>query len=270
MVSNCWLPAILNFTFSGLPGLAMGMEILYRISRRSFNEHDLSFRDIFAKRNSSICYCIVSNLIILYIYLTHLNLWFYWRETKKHHDHSRLIYYPTHARCGPWIVGLGLGFIMYTFRNQKTKLNKRISRVLWIVATSLMTASVLGHYPFQQSNNHISYLFNAAYNALSRSCWAMSLAWVIFACHNGGGGFIRWFLCLSLFKPLARMSLSIYLTHRLHQILSIASMKLPYYLSVLNLLHAYFSDVIMSSFIGMAVYLCIEAPVTFFRNRLYQ
>lgn len=158
---------------------------------------------------------------------------------------------------------------MYKFRNDKIRLNKSVSKILWIAAVSVLSASVLGHYPFQQSHYHVSYLLNAAYNALSRSSWAMSLAWIIFACHNGGGSFVRWFLCLSIFKPLARMSLSIYLTHRLHQILSVASMKLPYYLSVLNLLHAYFSDVIMSSFIGMAVYLCIEAPVTFFRNRLY-
>lgn len=158
---------------------------------------------------------------------------------------------------------------MYVNRNQKILLRKRTSILLWIIAISLLTASVLGHYPFQQTNNNISYSINATYNAFSRSCWALSLAWVIFSCHNGGGGVVRWFLCLSIFKPLARMSLSVYLTHRLHQILSVASMKLPYYLSVLNLLHAFFSDVIMSSFIGMAVFLCIEAPVTFFRNRLY-
>ncbi|CRL06390.1 CLUMA_CG019121, isoform A [Clunio marinus] len=185
-------------------------------------------------------------------------------------DYDRLLYYPTHARAGPWIIGMALGFIMYQLKGIKPHINKYLATFLWVASFSLLTVVVLGYFPFQQADEYftINKIVNASYNAFYRSGWALSLAWIIFACHNGYGGIINWFLSLPQFQPLARMSLSVYLSHRIFQIISVATIRQPIYLSPFNLLHVYFGDVIMSLIVGIAVYLCIEAPFAVLEARL--
>lgn len=194
------------------------------------------------------------------------------RQSIGQYDYDRLIYYPTHARCGPWFVGMMLGFVMYQYRNNKPEINRSLSRFLWVLSISLLFLVVLGYFPFQQADRYlkISNAVNASYNALYRTCWAIGLAWIIFACHNGSGGIIRWFLCLPHFKPLARMSLSVYLSHRVYQIVSVASMRQPIHLRPLALLHLFFGDVIISIIVGTLVYLCIEAPTAVLEARLFK
>lgn len=194
------------------------------------------------------------------------------RQKRGQHDYDRLIYYPTHARCGPWLIGMALGFIMYQFRNRIVRLGVNFSRAMWVLSISMLLVVVLGYFPFQQSDKYfqIYNAVNATYNALYRSCWAYAVAWIIFGCHNGSGGIIRWFLHLPQFQPLAKMSLSIYLTHRVYQIISVASIRQPIYLSPLELLHVYFGDILMSLIVGVVVYLCIEAPFAVLEGRLFK
>ena len=45
----------------------------------------------------------------------------------------------------------------------------------------------------------------AFYNAFHRLAWGLALAWLIFACHNGYGGFIQDFLSWEAFLPLSRL-----------------------------------------------------------------
>jgi hypothetical protein len=198
-------------------------------------------------------------------------MFFFHRQTNKQFEYDRLLYYPTHARCGPWFVGMALGFIMYQFRLKTPKVNKMFSNAMWILSISILFAVVLGYFPFQQSEKYFEFnnAVNSIYNAMYRSSWAIGIAWIIFACHNGTGGIIRWFLCLPQFKPLARMSLSVYLSHRIVQILSVASIRQPTYLYPLRLLHVFFGDVITSTIVGTFVYLCIEAPFSNLESKLF-
>lgn len=161
---------------------------------------------------------------------------------------------------------------MYQFREVSPRINKTFSMTMWVLSISMLLAVVLGYFPFQQADRYLKIpkAINATYNALYRSCWAIAIAWIIFRTHNGSGGIIRWFLCLPFFQPFARMSLSIYLTHRVYQILSVASIRQPIYLSPLNLLHVFFGDIVMSLIVGVVVYLCIEAPLSILEKRLFQ
>lgn len=197
--------------------------------------------------------------------------YFNYRQSKGQYDYDRLIYYPTHARCGPWLVGMTLGFIMYQNRNKALKINRRVSSAMWIVSGLFLLTVIFGYFPFQQSNKYftIHNAVNATYNALYRSCWATAIAWIIFACHNGSGGVVSWFLELPQFQPLSRMSLSVYLSHRLYQILSVASIRQPIHLDPLDLLHVFFGDVVVSFIVGAVVYLCIEAPFSILESRLH-
>ena len=194
----------------------------------------------------------------------------YFRQSIGQRDYDRLIYYPTFARFGPWLVGMMLGFVMYQHGDKRISVNKHFSKAMWILSLSVLLAVVLGYFPFQQAENYrkIPNVVNAIYNASFRVSWALAISWLIFGCQNGTGGIIRWFLSLPHFQPLSRMSLSVYLTHRVYQIVKVASIKQPVYLNPFDLLHDFFGDVIMSLIIGTVVYLFIEAPFTNIENRL--
>ena len=137
-----------------------------------------------------------------------------------------------------------------------------MSRTLWIASISLLIGIILCFFPFQQSESYflIPNSVNAIYNALYRSSWAIGIAYIIFACHNGSGGIIRWFLNLQIFQVIARMSLSIYLSHRFHQIIIIASIRQPIHLNQASLIHLFFGDIITSLTVGAFVFLTVEAP----------
>lgn len=136
----------------------------------------------------------------------------------------------------------------------------------------MLLAIVFGYYPFQQSEKmfNIHKAIHATYNAFYRSCWAIAIAWIIFACHNGKAKLINWFLCLPVFQPFARMSLSIYLTHRVYQILSVATIRQPFYLSPIDLLPVFFGDIVMSVIVGTFVHLSIEAPFAILESHLFR
>lgn len=54
---------------------------------------------------------------------------------------------------------------------------------------------------------------SAFYESISRVSWAAALAWLVFACNNGLGGPVNWFLSLSAWQPFSRLSYTIYLVH---------------------------------------------------------
>lgn len=59
---------------------------------------------------------------------------------------------------------------------------------------------------FQDLNWRIYYLF---YGALHRTIFALAVAWLLYACHIGYGGFINKFLSWKLFLPLSALCYSV-------------------------------------------------------------
>jgi peptidoglycan/LPS O-acetylase OafA/YrhL len=139
------------------------------------------------------------------------------------------VYFQTHFRCGPWLIGILFGFFMYKNRNEKFSVSKKMNAILWISTLSLLLTIVLLSLPFNRlifrSPRSIS---NHIFEAFHRNLWAIGLCWIIFACHKlKTGGIVRWFLELPQWQPIARMSLSIYLVHLFIQLTLIMSQKEP-------------------------------------------
>lgn len=58
-----------------------------------------------------------------------------------------------------------------------------------------------------------SAVWKGLYHALPRVAWPAALGFIVFACHFGYGGIINWFLSLSQWQPISRLTYSMYLTH---------------------------------------------------------
>lgn len=123
--------------------------------------------------------------------------------------YDRKLYYPTHTRLGSWMVGVVLGYILYTSKDKTLKADKTLNAVGWISALSLFTAILIQYLPcygsfIEKSPTLCSFLY-----ATQRPAFAIVVAWIIFACHKlNTGGIIKWFLELSLWQPIGEIQLN--------------------------------------------------------------
>lgn len=182
------------------------------------------------------------------------------------------IYYPTHARMGPWFIGMTLGYILYQHRQKKIRLNRIFNAVMWILSLTIFAAITMGSQIMflPAAVNQTSLLANAFYLAFYRNGWALATAWMIFACHNGTGGIIRWFLQLPQWQPLARMGLSLYLLHFMFQHFIIMNSKQPIYFDEFELIHQFWGDIVASIILATVGYLTFEVPFMTLENVLYK
>lgn len=114
-------------------------------------------------------------------------------------------------------------------------------RIFWILGLSLIFAVILGFYPFMQMKQNYTTVFtNALYLATFRNAFALGVAWIIFGCYNGTGGFVRWFLSAPQWRPIGRLGLSIYLVHVVFQSIIIGNQKQAIHFSEISLVSNFF------------------------------
>lgn len=94
-----------------------------------------------------------------------------------------------------------------------------------------MATAIFANYPLSQTDNHPTPLEFALYASLSRVAWSLALAYIIYACVHGYGGPVNWFLSLSFWLPLSRLSYAIYILHFPVILISMCSAQVPYYIS---------------------------------------
>lgn len=141
-------------------------------------------------------------------------------------SYGKFIYNPTHARFGPWMVGIVLGYILHNSNEIKITISRKLNSTLWVLALSVLVTVLVIIQPLREPMNQTSLLFNASYHAFHRLAWAGAIFWIIFACQKlKTGGIIRWFLSLPQWQPIARMSLSMYLVHVVYQYAILTNQK---------------------------------------------
>uniref|UniRef100_A0A914N1Z9 Acyltransferase 3 domain-containing protein n=1 Tax=Meloidogyne incognita TaxID=6306 RepID=A0A914N1Z9_MELIC len=136
--------------------------------------------------------------------------------------HHLVIYIKPWYRIGPYLVGIVLGYILAqhslsshkrsptstTFCSPHSRSFKIIG---WLLAIIFGFWSIFGLYPALQGWNWPFY--HLFYGAVSRTIFAISLGWIIYACHTGIGGPLNYVLSSSPLVPLSNLSYSAYLFH---------------------------------------------------------
>ena len=128
------------------------------------------------------------------------------------------IYQKPWARCGPYIVGIILGYILY-LRMKYPKKFEKLPTILtlagWLLNTALALAIIYGPITlFYPENEKLaqSAWYSLVYGGLHRYAWGIVISWIIFACVNGNGGIINEFLSWKLFMPLGRLTFCMYIS----------------------------------------------------------
>ncbi|XP_063703745.1 nose resistant to fluoxetine protein 6-like [Culicoides brevitarsis] len=174
---------------------------------------------------------------------------------------GRLIYYPTHIRMGAYIVGLMLGYILFTLKNRQIRLPRLAAVFGWILSITNCFTIVFGIYSFQQPDYNASIFVDATYEAIIRVLWALSLSWMIFACVKGYGSIINYFLSLSIWQPLGKLSYAIYLLHYPVQIYFVSQQREAVHFSNINAIFKFWGDFMMSTCLAVIWVLTFEMPL---------
>ncbi|GFU10755.1 nose resistant to fluoxetine protein 6 [Trichonephila clavipes] len=176
-------------------------------------------------------------------------------------DHAWSLRFDTmtkpYTRMDPYLVGIALAYYLFKRKqNNSGKLSLVKLSIGWVVASVVTLTTVFGIY--HQEPDVVTTSF---YTAVNRSCYACGLAWVIFVCVIGQGGFVNSFLSWKFWIPLSRLTFCAYLVHPLIQTTYFASLRDSIVCSHITMVMYHFGFLIMSYMAALVVSLLFESPV---------
>ncbi|KAK3084177.1 hypothetical protein FSP39_009594, partial [Pinctada imbricata] len=189
---------------------------------------------------------------------------YFTEDVKRHNDvpfgqHSPL-YNKPFTRIAPYFVGVLSGYVLYQI-DCTTRLKKIWILIGWFVAIAIGLLVVYGPYREMQDPVLDSFASSLLYGSLSRFAWGVALAWVVFACSIGCGGPINAFLSLSIWKPLGRLTYSVYLVHPIVIYYHIINSGDTRHYSDVAIIWIYVGNIVMAYAAAYVVSMMIEAPI---------
>ncbi|XP_050465551.1 nose resistant to fluoxetine protein 6-like isoform X2 [Cataglyphis hispanica] len=118
-----------------------------------------------------------------------------------------VFYFSPWTRIGPYIIGIITGYIVRKL-NKKLALKKKTVIFCWCLGSACIIFVLLGLY-----KQNVSILYAAVYVALSRTLWAIGIAWIVIACFTKHGGIVNQLLSSKVFIPFSKLSYCVYLIH---------------------------------------------------------
>lgn len=173
----------------------------------------------------------------------------------------RHVLFSFYAHITPYCIGMMTAYAVDRTPEIVIKLKRYLSStLLWFITIAIFITTVIGYFPFYSTLFKPSRMVNAIFLSMHHLGWSISLAWTVLACHCGEGGVINKILSLQLWKPLARIGLSIYLINVSVLIAILGSQEQPAQFDELLNAHHYLGDLGLSFLIALTFYFLIEAP----------
>jgi ABC-type dipeptide/oligopeptide/nickel transport system permease component len=92
-----------------------------------------------------------------------------------------------YVRCGPYIIGCLTGYLLLEKDRPIFKLNTIQWILSWLFGIALGIYSVFGLWNYTKTGE-ISTAYSLTYTAIGRPCFALFMAWVVFACETDSNG----------------------------------------------------------------------------------
>lgn len=172
------------------------------------------------------------------------------------------IYIKPYTRAAPYIVGLVFGYLL--FKKVQIKIHWFIDWMLYravlVVAGGCLFSTVYGLYG--SWGNELSLAEDVSYYTLSRFVWAVGLALLVFALHNGYGRAINAFLSMSFWVPLSRLTYTAYLIHPIILTVIFTTLREPFTYSDYSMAVYSVANVALSFGAAMVVAVFVEFPLS--------
>ncbi|XP_071119326.1 nose resistant to fluoxetine protein 6-like [Haliotis cracherodii] len=168
-------------------------------------------------------------------------------------------YMKPYTRIGPYIVGLWVGYLLYK-TDCKYKMSKTVTLLGWAIATAVALAVLYGLYD-DANGHHLTVDAAAFYNAVHRTAWGACVAWVVFACATGNGGFVNTLLSWRAIIPLSRLTYTGYLVHPIVMYVYYFGREQLYVFSTVDVIWTFFGNLVAAYIIAYVTSLAFEAPM---------
>ncbi|XP_053612529.1 nose resistant to fluoxetine protein 6-like [Plodia interpunctella] len=174
-------------------------------------------------------------------------------------DYMPNYYMNTFTRAAPFFVGMIFGYILNTWKGNAPKIHPGLVVLFWTLTFTIFGLISYAIHEVVQRNfdNLVVDVIMATY---SRSAWAAALGWMIFACVNGYGGPINWFLSLDMWKLPARLSYAMFLLHYPLQYTINAKALAPVYFDVAAFTFKSLAYITLTFIVCFFACLLIDAP----------
>ncbi|KAK3584300.1 hypothetical protein CHS0354_013252 [Potamilus streckersoni] len=170
------------------------------------------------------------------------------------------IYQRPYARMGVYLVGTLTGYLLY-----KTQCHLRLNQVIvttgWIVSISSALAVIYGPYHYNHDNVAMPLGISMLYNSVSRTVWAVCLAWLVIACASGNGGPVNQILSWKIWAPLGRLTFAAYLVHPIMLYFFYLNFRLPIHFTDLTMIYYYMANLMAAYTVAFVVSMMVEAPM---------
>ncbi|XP_048270686.1 nose resistant to fluoxetine protein 6-like [Bombus terrestris] len=149
------------------------------------------------------------------------------------------IYIRPWCRIQPYLIGMATCQLLSKW-NYKLHLSRKGLIVGWSLAI-LCNCSIL----FGLTNKNISLDLSVLYLALSKTGWALGIAWLVVACTTNNGGIVNKILSLDIFVVLGKLTYGAYL---LNPVIIFLAYSLNYY--------AFYFNIATVGIYGVAMIVC--------------
>ncbi|EDV46714.1 nose resistant to fluoxetine protein 6 [Drosophila erecta] len=170
------------------------------------------------------------------------------------------IYFSTHTRASPYLIGILFGYFLHVNRGKSFKLSPVAVILGWLTSLALLFSCLFAVYVYAVDAEKPPIVEEAFYLTLSRIAWPLGLCWVVFACMHGYGGLANSFLSSPLWQPLSKLSYSAYIFHMFMESLNAGITRTSTYFSNYQVMLRFWGDFGFTMLLAFAVYILIEAP----------
>ncbi|XP_011330635.1 O-acyltransferase like protein-like isoform X3 [Ooceraea biroi] len=173
---------------------------------------------------------------------------------------DRMIYSTVYCRFGTYVIGLGLGYILYKTHVDKVKMRMWIVVCGWLIAITIGLTALLGSRSFYFDDHDYNKVEASFYAGLHRQVFALSISWIIFCCMHDYAGPVNRFLSWPGWVPFSKLTYCAYLSHYLFLIANIGSVRTADVLTRMNVVRNFFAVLIFTLAVSVVWYLCFEKP----------
>lgn len=179
------------------------------------------------------------------------------RYSKTFNESYRLSY----TRAFPFFMGLTTGITIDKLKENKVKFSQMTVHVgTFTIAVICLWIQFYG-VVFYKRDRPYYVIEQALYSTLNHCTWVILFGW-IFVCHfTSGYGLISKIVTNRLIVSLGRLSYSVFLVNLTIMMISQSRMRSPNYLSRRTVVDAWIYDALKSYFMGLVLFLVVEAPV---------
>ncbi|XP_017156723.1 nose resistant to fluoxetine protein 6-like [Drosophila miranda] len=178
------------------------------------------------------------------------------------------IYYSTHTRASPYLIGILFGYFLHVNRGKPFRLGRAAVVLGWLLSLALLFTCIFSVYG--KGIGSLPIVQEAFYLTLSRIAWPLGLCWVVFACMHGYGGLANSFLSSPLWQPLSKLSYSAYIFHMVIEALNAGITRTNTYFSDYQMMLRFWSDFAFTVLLAFLMHILIEAPFGSLQSHLLQ